>query len=197
MNDENENVIRFIDSSNTTLFYVPDGSNIVLTDSDGEKTALPCKFIDEYHTQIGGSVYHIRQFAEMMERIGTAYTPEKPILLPAYCYGILPETGDLILIQQGEKGYQKCYGSTPYPEQNRKTAERENRQTGVTPQQAAAMLGGALFGWDSPESKTENYDLRGKFVGNQEKETPAVEAIQKQVKKTKAKKRKSKGHDRA
>jgi len=178
MIDENEKVIRFIDSRNTSLFSVPDGSNIVLTDSDGEKTTLPCKFIDEYHTQIGSSVYHIRQFAEMMERIGTAYAPENPVPLPAYCYGILPETGDLILIQQGENGYQKCYNSTPYPEQNSRTAERENRQTGVTPQQAAAMLGGALFGWDSPEAKTENYDLRGKFVGNQEKEAAVVEPLQ-------------------
>ncbi len=161
MNDEQEKMIRFIDSSYQTLFYVPDGGKIVLTNSDGEKSICPCKFIDESHTQIGRGVYHICQFAEIMERVGTTYTPEKPMPLPAYCYSTLPETGELITILQGKKGYQPCYNSAPHPEQNKMTAARQNRQIGVTPQQEAAMLGGAMRGWASPAARTSSYDLRG------------------------------------
>ena len=35
----------------------------------------PCTFIDEYHTQIGYNVFHICQFAEIMERNGASYMP--------------------------------------------------------------------------------------------------------------------------
>lgn len=50
---EKDKKIRFIDSQYQTLFYIPDGANIALTYSDGETAVRPCKFIDDYHTQIG------------------------------------------------------------------------------------------------------------------------------------------------
>ena len=40
----------------------------------------PCKFIDEYHTQIGTNVFHICQFAEIMERNGASYMAEPEIM---------------------------------------------------------------------------------------------------------------------
>lgn len=142
--------IRFIDSDYNTLFYVPDGGNVVLTCSDGGKLTRPCKFLDEHHVQIGSNVYHICEFAERMERNGTTYTPEKPPELPDRCFGILPSSGELILIEKDKKGYEKCGFSTPNPERNRMLAARYNDRDGVTPQQAAAMLGGSLLGWSTP-----------------------------------------------
>ena len=35
-----------------------------------------CRFIDEYHTEIGNDLYHICQFAELMERNGHTYEPK-------------------------------------------------------------------------------------------------------------------------
>lgn len=164
MKEEQEKMIRFIDSSYQTLFYVPDGGNVVLTYADGEKATRPCKFLDEYHTQIGHNVFHICQFAELMERNGTSYVPEKPMPLPKFCYSTLPATGELILIKQGEKGYLKCDFSAPYREQNEMTAAQRNGRMGVTPQQEAAMLGGATRGWASPAARTSSYDLQGKKI---------------------------------
>jgi len=52
-------VIRFIDSKYNDLFSISDGENITVTNYFGEKNTHNCKFIDEYHTQIDGTVFHI------------------------------------------------------------------------------------------------------------------------------------------
>lgn len=44
------------------------------------------------------------------------------------------------------------------------TAAQENRRRGVTRQQEAAMLGGAMRGWASPAAKTSSYDLQGNKI---------------------------------
>ena len=60
--------IRFIDSHYKDLFRIPDGGCIQIHYPD-ETVVKPCTFIDEYHTQIGYNVFHICQFAEIMERM--------------------------------------------------------------------------------------------------------------------------------
>lgn len=67
--------IAFIDSSYHELFHIADGEKIVITDALGEKSERVCRYIDEYHTEIGSNLYHICQFAEIMERSGAAYRP--------------------------------------------------------------------------------------------------------------------------
>ena len=69
-------MIRFIDSRYKDLFSIPDGGNVALTLFDGETIIRPCQYIDECHTKIGHRVFHICEFAEIMERNGTIYTPE-------------------------------------------------------------------------------------------------------------------------
>ena len=61
------------------LFRIPDGSCIQIHYPD-ETVVKPCKFIDEYHTQIGTNVFHICQFAEIMERNGASYMAEPEIM---------------------------------------------------------------------------------------------------------------------
>ena len=68
--------IRFIDSHYKDLFRLPDGGSIRITFSDGESAVRKCSYIDEYHTLIGKNVFHICQFAELMERNGSTYQPE-------------------------------------------------------------------------------------------------------------------------
>ena len=164
MSEEEKNIIRFIDSKYRTLFYLPDGENIVMTRPDGERLTRSCKFLDEYHLLVGREVYHICQFAEQMERAGNTYTPEKLPELPAICASVLPDTGELIIIEKGKKGYQKAGFSTPNPQKSRQDADRFNARKKVTPQMEAAMLGGALKGWASPAARISSYDVRGKPV---------------------------------
>ena len=71
--------IRFIDSHYKDLFRIPDGSCIQIHYPD-ETVVKPCKFIDEYHTQIGTNVFHICQFAEIMERNSASYMAEPEIM---------------------------------------------------------------------------------------------------------------------
>ena len=45
-----------------------------------ETVIKPCTFIDEYHTRVGYNVFHICQFAEIMERNGATYMAEPAIM---------------------------------------------------------------------------------------------------------------------
>lgn len=69
--------IRFIDKHFNTLFYIPDGSQIEVVEPDGKSETLGCKYIDEYHTKIGNSIYHIHDFAELIENGNKTVSPLK------------------------------------------------------------------------------------------------------------------------
>lgn len=51
--------IRFIDSRYHELFRITDGEKITVTDTRGEKSEYVCRYIDEYHTEVGSHLYHI------------------------------------------------------------------------------------------------------------------------------------------
>ena len=73
-----EKGIRFINSRYDELFRIEDGEKIKIRHSDGEEQECVCRYIDEYHTEVGSHLYHICQFAEIMERNGSEYAPVKP-----------------------------------------------------------------------------------------------------------------------
>lgn len=81
--------IRFIDSRYKELFRLPDGGNIIITHTDGEKIKAYCRYIDETHAEIGKNTYHICEFAQHMEDCGATYAPAEP-LIPEMCYSTLP-----------------------------------------------------------------------------------------------------------
>lgn len=70
--------IRFINSSYDEQFRLPNGGKIEVEYPDRTFSAK-CEFIDEYHTYVGSEVYHICQFAEVLERGGGVCRPE-PVL---------------------------------------------------------------------------------------------------------------------
>jgi hypothetical protein len=83
-----ENGIRFIDSSYRELFRIPDGDRIRITRPDGSTMDLTCRYIDETHMEVGNgwnSLYHICQFAELMERNGNEVVPLHTSL-PERCF---------------------------------------------------------------------------------------------------------------
>ena len=73
-----EKGIRFINSRYDELFRIEDGEKIKIRYSDGEEQERVCRYIDEYHTEVGNHLYHICQFAEIMERNGSEYAPVEP-----------------------------------------------------------------------------------------------------------------------
>lgn len=70
-----EKGIRFIDPNYKELFRIPDGGKITVTTAWGEKHNHTCRYIDEYHTEIGNDLFHICEFAERMEKNGASYEP--------------------------------------------------------------------------------------------------------------------------
>ena len=67
--------IRFINSSYDEQFRLPNGGKIEVEYPDRTFSAR-CEYIDDYHTYVGSEVYHICQFAEVLERGGGVCRPE-------------------------------------------------------------------------------------------------------------------------
>lgn len=100
-NPENKE-IRFIDSRYHDLFRIPDGGCVQIYYPD-ETVIKPCKFIDEYHTQVGYNVFHICQFAEFMERNGAAYMAEPEIMGEEAAWKVGKDR--ILAVQTCEDGY--------------------------------------------------------------------------------------------
>jgi hypothetical protein len=160
-----EKGIRFITPEYKEKFRLKDGDSIRITYSDGERSDKLCRYIDEYHVEVGNTLYHICEFAERMERGGAKVIPLRSDL-PDVCYAIMPGTDELIIIKHGESGYYRCECSTEDKAFNRALADDRNASLGVGKAQIEAMLAGSMFGWDVPAADPKNYDGNGKLLHN-------------------------------
>lgn len=70
-----ERGIRFIDSNYSEKFRIADGGKISITKSNGERTEKFCRYIDDYHLEVGTNLYHICEFAELCEKNGVIVEP--------------------------------------------------------------------------------------------------------------------------
>ena len=68
--------IRFITPDYKEKFRIPDGDKIRITLSDGEQLDRTCRYIDDYHLEVGSNLYHICEFAERMQKNGATYEPK-------------------------------------------------------------------------------------------------------------------------
>lgn len=155
--------IRFIDSHYKELFRIPDGERIIVTDRDGKTESYPCRYIDNYHTEIGRNLFHICEFAERMEQGGCTYAPMEPPL-PPMCYSILPSTGEVIQIDRWQKGYTATRFNDGNRVENEAIKDKFNEKLGVTKAQEQAMLAGSMIRWDSIAAKPKSYDENGKAI---------------------------------
>ena len=160
--------IRFIDSSYRELFRIPDGEKIKITMDNGESVTRPCRYIDEYHTEVGNNIFHICEFAEHMEHNHNHYEP-KETPLPPYSFGILSTTGEVIKITRYKNGYIPLK-TRPQKDIRNCEAELLNNAIGVNKAQAAAMQAGSILGWDCSAAKPKSYDDDGKLIKPKGKE---------------------------
>ncbi len=70
--------IRFINSRYDELFRICDGGQIHVEKTEGGSFDATCEYIDDYHTRVNDRVFHICEFAEMMERNKWTYEPILP-----------------------------------------------------------------------------------------------------------------------
>lgn len=152
-----------IDSHYKELFRIPDGERIIVTDRDGKTESYPCRYIDDYHTEVGSNLFHICEFAERMEQGGCTYAPMEPPL-PPMCYSILPSTGEVIQIDRWQKGYTATRFNDGNRAENEAIKDKFNEKLGVSKAQEQAMLAGSMIRWDSIAAKPKSYDENGKAI---------------------------------
>lgn len=70
-----ERGIRFIDPHYKEQFRIADGEKITIKLSDGKTMERTCRYIDDYHLEVGTNLYHICEFAELCERNGHTVEP--------------------------------------------------------------------------------------------------------------------------
>ena len=63
-----EKGIRFIDSHYKELFRIPDGGKVKIHYSWNEDQIRTCRYIDDYHVEIGSNLYHICEFIKCGEK---------------------------------------------------------------------------------------------------------------------------------
>lgn len=158
-----ERGIRFINPNYKELFRIPDGDKIRIIQPDGTHFDRTCRYIDEYHLEVGSGLYHICQLAELMERNGNTVIPLRSSL-PEQCYVYLPTSQEIGVVKKGEMGYYRSDLSPVYGESGQEFVDELNRQGGVSKAQAAAMLAGSMFGWQVPGADPKNYDENGQPV---------------------------------
>lgn len=158
-----EKGIRFIDPNHKELFRIPDGDRIRITYADGKKDDRICRYVDDYHVEIGSgwnSLLHICQFAEMMEQTSSTVIPLRSSL-PERCYSVLPGSGELVIIKKGESGYYRTDIDMGIKEENQAVADEYNAKLGISKAQEQAMSAGSMFGFQVPAADPQNYDDRG------------------------------------
>lgn len=67
--------IRFIDPHYNEQFRIPDGGTISICTPTGALEERTCRYIDNYHVEVGRSLFHICEFAELMEKNGNTVMP--------------------------------------------------------------------------------------------------------------------------
>lgn len=151
--------IRFIDTHNKELFRIADGGKIRIHYQWGETIIRTCRFVDKYHVEIGDILYHICKWAEYMEQGG--HTCEPVWDLPEQCYAILPSSGEIIIIKNGEKGYFKTDIPAATKKEAKEIVDEYNKILGISKAQEKAMMAGSMFGWATPAANPANYDSEG------------------------------------
>ena len=157
-----EKGIRFITPHYKEKFRIADGDKVRIRRFDGRDFERVCRYIDDCHVEIGNELYHICQFAEIMERNGNSVIPLRSSL-PAVCYGKVPEKRAIVMFERGFDGYRSASFATK-GRTSQKLVDELNGELGVTKAQAAAMLAGVMRGWADPAADPKNYDDQGQLI---------------------------------
>ena len=100
--DEKDHSIRFINSNYDTLFRIPDGGIVEVRFPDRAFSAK-CEYLDDYHTLVGDTVFHICEFAEMVERQGGSVRPEPETMLDKAAWQLAHR--EYLMVERTDSGF--------------------------------------------------------------------------------------------
>lgn len=169
-----EKGIRFVTPDNKERFRIPDGETVRIVNNKGEYFDRVARYIDDCQVEIGSDHYHIREFAEELERDGRMIIPMRSSL-PDKCYSVLPNGDEIITIKKGEAG---CYHTDRYGHDRQAAqaiVDEYNGQLGVSKAQEAAMLAGSMFGWHTPSADPKNYDEQGNLIIHERRDSGTLD----------------------
>ena len=155
--------IRFIDPNYKEKFRITDGDLIRITHPDGKQNIRPCRYIDDYHVEVGRTVYHICEFAERMEQNGNKVIPLRSDL-PECCYVYVQTCNVIGIVKKGETGYYPTDIIASTHEEMKALVDEANKNLRVTKAQAAAMFCGSICGFDVPGADPKCYDVQGHLI---------------------------------
>lgn len=161
--------IRFINPHYKELFRIPDGDHIRISYPDGSHKDRTCRYIDDSHVEVDNNLYHICEFAEIMESNGNTVVPLRASL-PDQCYTFVEGLNMIAIINKGELGYTDAKSANGRPIENRAMVDKLNAQLGVTKAQYAAMKQGSRFGFDKPDADPKSYDENGQAIKPKQKD---------------------------
>ena len=152
--------IRFITPDYKEKFIIPDGDKIRITLSDGEQLDRPCRYIDDYHLEVGSNLFHICEFAERMEQNGNTVIPLRSSL-PEQCYVFVQTENCVGIVKKGESGFFRTDIQGGKPSETNALVNEMNEKLGLTKAQVEAMKAGSMFGWGTPAADPKSYDKNG------------------------------------
>lgn len=155
--------IRFITPHYEEKFRIADGEKIRIILSDGEQFERGCRYIDDYHVEVGDMIFHICEFAERMKQNGSKVIPLRSDL-PDCCYSVNKTTGEIIILKKGETGFYRTDIQTKGREESRELADFQNSKLGVTKAQEAAMYWGSLNGFDTLGADPKQFNEDGAMI---------------------------------
>ena len=84
--------------------------------------------------------------------------------LPENCLATLTSTGELIVIQRGEKGYRRSEWDTGDSRENQKIADHYNQKCGINPAQIEAMQIGSMYGFHVPGANPQVFFDQAQYL---------------------------------
>lgn len=166
MMDKKRN-IRFIDSHYNELFRLPDGGTIEVTRPDSQ-FSQKCKYVDDYHLEVGYSLYHICQFAEMLEQIGASCRPEPELHAEEAAWEI--GGSGYLTLQTCEDGYDYTFYDKQFQELD--GGQLDNPELSMKEARNEIL---SDFGWDKKTMYARDFDtIQEKAELTAEKELESV-----------------------
>jgi len=107
-------------------------------------------------------------FAYQRAMLMTALAKKKSLV--ESCWGVMPFSGVRVKIRFGDSNPEEFPQYGTVREENQKYVDEKNKPIKITRAQESAMLGGTIYGWDSPAADYNNYDKDGFYCPCEGKE---------------------------